>query len=335
MRAVVATGSFRAGVLVGADRWIDKKIQTNVDKCIVETNLFETKPNRGKVRDIYELDRNRLAIVTTDRQSAFNRSIADIPFKGQVLNQTSLWWFEQTKHIVDNAVLSTPHPNVSVMRKLEPVPIEFIVRGYMTGSTDTSLWTHYKNGSREYCGNVLEEGMVKNQRLPRNILTPTTKGVVDEPISGQEVVARGILTEGEWEYLSRMSLELFEFGQREVAKRGLILVDTKYEFGRDETGNFYVIDELHTPDSSRYWISDTYQTRFDTGQEPENIDKEFLRLWFEGRANPYKDVFLPKPPEELVCELSKRYIYLYERLTGTLFVPTEAPSDYELESYIE
>ena len=299
---------------------LEKQIKDNIDHCLVDSNLKCGKKIQGKVRDIYEL-KNMLVFVTTDRQSAFDRVLTQIPFKGQVLNMTSAWWFEKTKHIVNNALISVPDPSVSVMKKLEVIPIEFVVRGYMTGSTETSLWTHYQNGSRNYCGNELPDGMKKNEKLIKNIVTPTTKGVVDRPITPDEIISENYMTEREWEYLSNVALRLFAFGQREAAKRGLILVDTKYEFGKDRLGNMYLIDEIHTPDSSRYWILDTYEEQMKLGLEPENIDKEFLRRWFVDNSNPYEDVTLPEAPEELICELSRRYIYLYETITGETFEP--------------
>ena len=300
---------------------IEKQIKDNIDRCLVDSNLKWGKKIQGKVRDIYELE-NMLVFVTTDRQSAFNRVLTQIPFKGQVLNMTSAWWFNKTKHIINNALISVPDPSVSVMKKLEVIPIEFVVRGYMTGSTETSLWTYYQNGSRNYCGNEIPDGMKKNEKLKKNIITPTTKGIIDRPITPDEIIMEKHMTEREWEYLSNVALKLFAFGQREAVKRGLILVDTKYEFGRDRLGNMYLIDEIHTPDSSRYWILDTYEEQMKMGFEPENIDKEFLRRWFVDNSNPYEDVTLPDAPEELVCELSRRYIYLYETITGETFKPT-------------
>lgn len=302
---------------------IEKQIKDNIKHCLVDTNLKlnnTKKLSQGKVRDIYEND-DSLIFITTDRQSAFDRVLAQIPFKGQVLNMTSAWWFEKTKHIVDNALINVPDPSVSVMKKLEVIPIEFIVRGYITGTTETSLWTHYNNGVRNYCDNILPEGMKKNEKLMYNIVTPTTKGVVDRPISPQEIISQEYMTEYEWYSLSTIALKLFAFGQFEAANRGLILVDTKYEFGKDKDGKFYLIDEIHTPDSSRYWISDTYNYQMSKGLEPDNIDKEFLRRWFVENSNPYEDAILPEAPTELVCELSKRYIYLYETITGNEFRP--------------
>lgn len=276
------------------------------------------------MRDTYDLG-DRVVIVTTDRQSAFDRLLASIPFKGQVLNQTAAWWFGQTAHIVPNALIGTPDPNVAVMKKCDVFPVEFVVRGFMTGSTDTSLWTHYNAGEREYCGNSFPDGMRKNQRLAANVVTPTTKAEDhDEPISPADIVSRGLMSQADWDRASAAALRLFEFGQREALKRGLLLVDTKYEFGKDKDGNVLLIDEIHTPDSSRYWLADTYDERFAAAQEPQNIDKEFLRLWFRARCDPYKDEALPEAPRELVEELSRRYVHLYERITGLDFSPPPA-----------
>ncbi len=281
----------------------------------------------GKVRDTYDLGETSV-IVTTDRQSAFDRNLANIPFKGQVLNETSAWWMRQTKHIVPNALVDVPDPNVSVQRKVRVFPVEFVCRGYMTGSTETSLWTHYSNGAREYCGNVFPDGMKKNERLAENVLTPTTKAVDrDVPISAEEIVSQGLVSQADWDVASAAALALFKFGQEEAGKRGLILVDTKYEFGKDEAGNIMLIDEIHTPDSSRYWLKAGYEARLAEGLEPSNIDKEFLRLWFRANCDPYEDEVLPEAPPELVRELSRRYILLYEMITGESFVPCSPDTD--------
>mmetsp|Transcript_19828 Transcript_19828/g.43153 ORF Transcript_19828/g.43153 Transcript_19828/m.43153 type:complete len:370 (-) Transcript_19828:670-1779(-) len=294
-------------------------INKAVNNCLTDTNLNIGVKRKGKVRDTYDLG-DKVAIVTTDRQSAFDRLLASIPFKGQVLNQTAAWWMSQTSHIVPNALLSTPDPNVSVMKKCTVFPVEFVCRGFMTGSTDTSLWTHYKAGAREYCGNSFPDGMRKNDRLARNVITPTTKAEDhDVPISPGEIVAQGLMSQKDWDTVSAAALALFDFGQQEAAKRGLLLVDTKYEFGKDADGVIRLIDEIHTPDSSRYWLAETYEARHVAGKEPENIDKEFLRLWFRERCDPYKDKVLPEAPVELVAELSKRYVYLYEKITGQQF----------------
>ncbi|QHO05058.1 Phosphoribosylaminoimidazole-succinocarboxamide synthase [Arachis hypogaea] len=297
---------------------------TSPFNCLSETNLHHTVPTltsktRGKVRDIYDSG-EYLILVTTDRQSAFDRVLASIPFKGQVLNQTSLWWFERTQHITANAVVSTPDPNVTIAKKCSVFPVEFVARGFVTGSTDTSLWTVYNKGIRNYCGNALPDGLVKNQKLAENILTPTTKAADhDVPVTPDEIIERGLMTRADYEEVSRKALSLFEYGQRVASEHGLILVDTKYEFGKAEDGSIMLIDEVHTPDSSRYWIANSYLERFQNGLEPENVDKEFLRLWFKNHCNPYEDEVLPEAPEDLVCELSWRYIFLYETITKSKF----------------
>ncbi|MDP7026361.1 MAG: phosphoribosylaminoimidazolesuccinocarboxamide synthase [Candidatus Marinimicrobia bacterium] len=296
-----------------------KTITANLNNCLTKTDLSTGVKYGGKVRDRYELE-DRLVLITTDRQSAFDRILAAIPFKGQVLNQTSAWWFEQTKDIVPNHVIDIPDPNATVARKCTVFPIEFVVRGYITGSTSTSLWTVYNSGDREYCGNVLPDGLVKNQKLDTNMLTPTTKEEHhDRPISPSEIVNEGWMSQEDWDYCSGKAVELFTFGQKTAAENGMILVDTKYEMGRDEDGHIMLIDEIHTPDSSRYWLADSYEARINAGKEPENIDKEFLRLWFVDNCDPYNDKVLPDAPEELVIELSKRYIQLYEMITGKTF----------------
>ena len=296
-----------------------KTITANLNNCLTKTDLSTGVKYGGKVRDRYELE-DRLVLITTDRQSAFDRILAAIPFKGQVLNQTSAWWFEQTKDIIPNHVINIPDPNATVARKCTVFPIEFVVRGYITGSTSTSLWTVYNSGDREYCGNVLPDGLVKNQKLAANMLTPTTKEEHhDRPISPDEIVSEGWMSQKDWDYCSKKALELFTFGQKTAAKNGMILVDTKYEMGRDADGHIILIDEIHTPDSSRYWLTESYEVRIAAGAEPENIDKEFLRLWFVENCDPYNDEVLPDAPEELVIELSKRYIQLYEMITGKTF----------------
>ncbi|KAL7245576.1 hypothetical protein ACSBR2_000831 [Camellia fascicularis] len=290
-------------------------IRSSLSNCLSETNLHLTVPGlkskiRGKVRDIYD-GGDYLVLVTTDRQSAFDRVLASIPFKGQVLNETSLWWFNQTQHITPNAVVSAPDKNVTIAKKCSVFPVEFVVRGYVTGSTDTSLWTVYNKGIRNYCGNALPDGMVKNQRLPANILTPTTKAADhDVPVTPEEIVQRGLMTQADYDEASRKALNLFEYGQCVASEHGLILVDTKYEFGKGCDGTVLLIDEVHTPDSSRYWIAHSYEDRFQNGLEPENVDKEFLRLWFKENCNPYEDEVLPDAPEELVSELAWRILYM-------------------------
>lgn len=294
-------------------------IKRNLNNCLTETDLGIGKKRSGKVRDTYEID-DKLVLVTTDRQSAFDRILASIPFKGQVLNQTSAWWFDKTKHIINNHIISVPDPNVTVAKTCYLFPVEFVVRGYITGTTDTSLWMNYAKGIRNFCGNDLPEGLQKNEKLDHSLLTPTTKAEYhDRSISPDEIINEGLLSEEDWRVGSQVALTLFEFGQEITRQHGLILVDTKYEFGRDRDGNILLIDEIHTPDSSRYWIADNYEERVAKGEEPENIDKEFLRLWFVNHCDPYHDEILPDAPEELVIELSRRYIQLFEKITGTLF----------------
>ena len=295
------------------------RIKAELNNTLTETNLPSGFKKAGKVRDQYDLG-DKVALITTDRQSAFDRILASVPFKGQVLNLTSAWWFDQTKDIIPNQVIDVPDPNVTLAKKCDVFPIEFVVRGYITGSTSTSLWTVYNNGNRTYCGNDLPEGLVKNQKLDDNMLTPTTKEEHhDRPIAPDEIVNEGWMTQEDWDYCSKKALELFAFGQKKAAENEMILVDTKYEMGRDAEGTIRLIDEIHTPDSSRYWIAKTYDERMAVGQEPQNIDKEFLRLWFVDNCDPYNDETLPEAPEELVAELSSRYIYLYETITGGVF----------------
>ena len=295
------------------------RIKAELNNTLTETSLTSGTKRTGKVRDQYDFG-DRVALITTDRQSAFDRVLASIPFKGQVLNLTSAWWFDQTKDIIPNQVLDVPDPNVTLAKKCDVFQIEFVVRGYITGSTSTSLWTVYNNGDRIYCGNDLPGGLLKNQKLDANMLTPTTKEEHhDRPISPDEIVSEGWMTQVDWDYCSQKALELFAFGQKKAAENGMILVDTKYEMGRDSDGEIMLIDEIHTPDSSRYWIADTYDERMAANREPQNIDKEFLRLWFVDNCDPYNDKILPEAPEELVIELSSRYIYLYETITGEVF----------------
>ena len=295
------------------------RIKAELKNTLTSTNLPSGSKKTGKVRDQYDVG-DKIALITTDRQSAFDRVLASIPFKGQVLNLTSAWWFEKTKHIIPNQVLKIPDPNVTLAKKCTVFPIEFVVRGYITGSTSTSLWTVYNRGDREYCGNILLEGLKKNQKLSSNMLTPTTKEEHhDRPIAPPEIISEGWMTQEDWDYCSQKALDLFAFGQEKSAENGMILVDTKYEMGKDPDGNIVLIDEIHTPDSSRYWISKTYDERFSSGQEPQNIDKEFLRLWFVDNCDPYNDETLPDAPEDLVVELSSRYIFLFETITGNNF----------------
>lgn len=294
-------------------------IQAALPFCLQSTNFSFGKKYQGKVRDNYDLE-DRLLLITTDRLSAFDRVLTSVPYKGQVLNLTSAWWFEKTAHIVPNHMIAIPDPNVILAKKCTPFPIEFVVRGYITGSTDTALWTQYKKGVRNYCGHALPEDLRKNQRLTKILLTPTTKDKYsDKPISAAEIVEQGFMSEEDWNVVSAMAMRLFEYGTQIATQHGLILVDTKYEFGKDSKGNIMLIDEIHTPDSSRYWLAASYEERFAQHKEPENIDKEFLRLWFVDNCDPYHDGVLPQAPNDLIVTLSSRYIQLYETITKNAF----------------
>ncbi|MDA1196900.1 MAG: phosphoribosylaminoimidazolesuccinocarboxamide synthase [Nanoarchaeota archaeon] len=297
----------------------DEVIKEQIPYALTKTDLALGERYQGKVRDVYVAS-DKLFLVATDRQSAFDRNLAHIPFKGQVLTQTSAFWFEQTKDIVENHVISNVDPNVVVCKKLTVFPVEVVIRGFLTGVTSTAAWTAYERGEREFCGNTLPENMAKNQKFDTPIITPTTKDDKhDEKISAAEIVSSGRMTQEQWDFVSSKALLLFARGQEIASRNGLILVDTKYEFGFDSDGKIFLIDEIHTPDSSRYWIKKTYADRFSAGDEPENIDKEFLRLWFKKHCDPYNDAELPDAPEELVVELSKRYIQLFEMITGKTF----------------
>lgn len=276
----------------------------------------------GKVRDIYQQGNERI-LITTDRVSAFDRILGAIPFKGQVLNQLSAWWFEQTRDIVPNHVIAIPDPNVTIAHEAQSLPVEVIVRGYITGVTSTSLWTLYSQGNRTPYGITLPDGLKKNDPLPIPIITPTTKatgGAHDERLTRDEIIGQGLVEESLWEQIETAALAIFARGQEIARKAGLILVDTKYEFGLID-GKLAVIDEIHTPDSSRYWTLESYNGE----HEPENFDKEFLRLWFVQQG--YRgDGIPPTMPADFTAQVATRYISAYERLTGQLFVPGEQPA---------
>ena len=297
-----------------------EKIKEHINDVIKETNFPELGEKKvGKVRDIY-IAKDHITLIATDRHSSFDRNIAVIPFKGEVLNLISLFWFDNTKDIIQNHVLQSPDPNVLVAKVCKPLPIECIMRGYISGVTGTSLWTHYRNGKRDFGNFKLPEGLKKNQKLEEAVFNPTTKSEEhDRPITPAEIISEGLLTKEMTEKVERVSKEIFARGQEIALEHGLILVDTKYEFGIDEEGELALIDEVHTPDSSRYWKRDSYQERFDKGEEPEYFDKEFLRLWFKENSDPYNDKVLPPAPPELIAEMSRRYIEIYETITGKPF----------------
>ncbi len=249
-----------------------------------------------------------------------------------MLNQLSAWWFGKTKDIVRNHVLAVPDPNVTVARKFKLVPVEAVIRGYLTGVTDTSIWTRYTAGKRDFGGLVLPDGMKKNQKLPSPIFDPTTKeDTHDRALTPGEMIAEGFITAELFERMKTLALAIFARGQEIAARQGLILVDTKYEFGIDESGELALIDEIHTPDSSRFWQLASYGERFAKGEEPQYFDKEFLRIWFKDHCDPYKDAVLPDAPAELVAEMSRRYIQMYEQITGEKFAPGGTPIEARIE----
>ena len=277
--------------------------------------------SRGKVRDSYDLPDGRRVMIATDRQSAFDLMLASVPFKGQVLTQTARFWFDETADICPNHVLAYPDPNVVIGKRLEMLPIEMVVRDYLTGATETSIWTMYAGGQRKVYGHDLPDGLVKNVKLPRTLITPTTKGEAgghDRPVTAEEVVAEGLVTAEQWEELSALSLAVFAKGREVAARHGLILVDTKFEYGLDEEGRIVLADEILTPDSSRYWQAASYDARLARGEEPESLDKEFLRLWVRARCDPYNEP-VPEIPAETLMEFSGKYVALYETVTGKKF----------------
>jgi phosphoribosylaminoimidazole-succinocarboxamide synthase len=287
---------------------------------IAETNFPNLGPvKHGKVRDMY-VQADKLILVSTDRHSSFDRIIAHIPNKGAVLNLSSAFWFGKTEDIIRNHVLEIPDPNVTVVKRVKPLAIEAVMRGYLTGTTSTSIWTRYQNGERQFGGLTLADGLKKNTKLPHPIFDPTTKeDTHDRALSLAELVAEGFVTQALLDKVKATALALFARGQEIAAAHGLILVDTKYEFGFDENGDLLLIDEIHTPDSSRYWKLGSYEARIAKGEEPDYFDKEFLRLWFKEHSDPYHDAVLPQAPPGMVAELSRRYIEIYEQLTGETF----------------
>lgn len=307
-------------------------IRTALPQALDQTNLLLPSKQSGKVRDLYPLDNRRRLLVTTDRLSAFDRILARVPFKGQVLNQLAAWWFAQTRDIIPNHMLTTPDPNALVAIEAQPFPVEVIVRGYITGVTTTALWYRYSLGEREIYGYHFPEGLRKNQELPEPIITPTTKGGVtghDERLTCAEVVERGFLGAQTWEATQAAALAIFKRGQVVARRAGLILVDTKYEFGCGPDGSVMLIDEVHTPDSSRFWKADSYAERFASGEEPENFDKEFVRLVYAERG--YRgDGTPPEMGDDLWVALSQRYVAIYEMLTGQAFEPGEYPIEPRL-----
>jgi phosphoribosylaminoimidazole-succinocarboxamide synthase len=303
-------------------------LDAQLTRTLESTNFPELGAKyEGKVRDCYTRDQRRI-IVVTDRISAFDVVLGTIPWKGQVLNQIAAHWFELARSLVPNHLIEVPDPVVAVAVECKPLPVEFVMRSYLTGVTSTSIWRHYEQGLRTFCGHRLPDGMRKNQRLAAPLLTPSTKaekGAHDESVSREQILERGQLGADEFDEAAAMCARLFAFGQAEAAKRGLILVDTKYEIGRRPDGTLCFIDEIHTPDSSRYWYADDYEARFARGEEPRGLDKEYVRralteLGYRGEGPP------PPLSAEIRREAARRYIALYELLTGKTFVAdTEEP----------
>lgn len=292
---------------------------------------------QGKVRDIYRRQRNgrpERILITTDRLSAFDRVLGLVPYKGQVLNQLSAFWFNQTADVIGNHLIELPDPNVTVAHDCEALPVEVVVRGYITGVTQTALWYRYSLGEREIYGHHFPDGLQKNQPLPQPIITPTTKGGAtghDERLTCDEVVETGLLDRVAWDQVQAAALEIFRRGQEVAAQAGLILVDTKYEFGRLPGGEIVLIDEVHTPDSSRFWRAESYERRLAAGEEPENFDKEFVRLWYAGRG--YRgDGEPPAWDYDLAVKASLRYQQVYQMLTGETFAPALYPAEARIRA---
>lgn len=302
----------------------DEVIKKQLNKTLEKTDFNIGIKYEGKVRDNYSIDGKRI-IITTDRISAFDRVLCTIPFKGQILNQTSEFWFDKTKDIVKNHILSVPDPNVMVTKECKQLPVEMVIRGYITGVTTTSAWYNYEKGVRDFCGNKLPDGMKKNQKFEKPIITPSTKaekGGHDESVSGDEILKRGLVDEKIYNEMAKATLNLFQKGTELCAQNGLILVDTKYEFGLDEDGNITLIDEIHTPDSSRFWIKESYEKLFSEDKEPEKLDKEYVRQWLANKGF-IGEGEIPEIPDEVKVEAAKKYIRAYELITGQDFEITE------------
>ena len=284
-------------------------------------------PYFGKVRDCYDLPATAdhpggtRILISSDRISAFDRILAAIPFKGQVLTQTARYWFDHTADICPNHVLGYPDPNVVIGQRVTILPVEIVVRGYLAGTTSTSVLTQYRTGQRTLYGHALPDGLRDNQALPQAIITPTSKafdGGHDEPLTVDEILAQGLLTPAQWEEISAYALALFARGQKMAAERGLILADTKYEFGTDAQGRILIADEIHTPDSSRYWLADGYAAAFESGSRPPSFDKDVIRSWVAARCDPYTDP-IPEIPADIIAQTARVYVEAYEAITGQTF----------------
>jgi phosphoribosylaminoimidazole-succinocarboxamide synthase len=301
-------------------------VARHLDRVLDDATIPELPHHyRGKVRDNYDLPDGRRIIIATDRLSAFDRAIAAIPFKGQVLTQIARFWFDRTGDLCRNHVIDYPDPNVLLCHRLDILPVEIVVRDYLAGTTATSIWSMYRDGNRAIYGLRFPEGLRENEKLPRTVITPTTKardGEHDDPVSAAEIVERGLLSAAQWEQVSATALALFARGRDIAASRGLILVDTKYEFGLDRAGRIVLADEIHTPDSSRYWFAESYPRRFAAGAPPDSFDKDFLRRWVAARCDPYRDP-IPPIPREVIAQTALIYISAFETIAGTGFAACE------------
>jgi phosphoribosylaminoimidazole-succinocarboxamide synthase len=292
---------------------------------VLERTTFSGLGTRyeGKVRDCYTTSDGRRLLVVTDRISAFDRVLGTLPLKGQVLNGLASFWFKRTRDVAPNHMIRQLDPNVLEAVECTPLPVEMVVRAYVTGVTSTSIWTHYARGERVFCGHRLPDGLRKNERLPAPIVTPSTKapkGGHDVSASREEILAMTSMSPADFDAAAEMALRLFDHGARFCADRGLILADTKYELGKDRHGQILVIDEIHTPDSSRFWFAGSYEERFLHGEEPESFDKEYVRRWLAAQGFRGEGP-MPAIPEEVRIEASRRYIEAFERITGSAFVP--------------
>ena len=299
----------------------------DLSRSLPEARIPELpNPYFGKVRDCYDLPDGSRLLISSDRISAFDRILAVIPWKGQVLTQLARYWFDHTADIAANHVIDYPDSNVVRGKRVTILPVEIVVRGYLAGTTSTSILTQYKAGQRQMYGHHLPDGLRDNQALPQAIITPTSKafdGGHDEPLTAQDILAQGLLTQKQWDEVSAKSLALFARGQKMAAERGLILVDTKYEFGTDEDGNILLADEIHTPDSSRYWIAQGYDAAFAAGSRPPSFDKDVIRSWVVARCDPYKDA-IPEIPAQMIDQTARVYVQAYEAITGQPFIPDTA-----------
>jgi len=316
----------------------DSLLRALCAQTLVRTDLQGIgEREEGKVRDNY-LAAGRRTIVVTDRVSCFDVVVGTIPLKGQVLNRLAAFWFEKTQALAPNHLIETPDANVSVVRELRILPVEFVVRGYLTGVSPTSIWTAYERGERSYCGHQLPEGLAKHEALPEPLLTPTTKaarGEHDELTSRAEILSRGLVSEDLYDKAAQIAAKLFAAGSEWAAQRGMILADTKYEMGLDENGALLLADEIHTPDSSRYWFADSYQRALREGGDPKSFDKEFVRRWLVSEHNWRGEGPPPTLPDEVRCEAARRYLDAYAQLTGAELVPDTDPPEARIAKALQ